>query len=294
MNISNCKATVGLNGRVTPTNGGASGSILVGSENQMMSLTGATKIHSFEAVIVGDAASLVVPMAPVSAVGSTAWTAGAAQVETATAAGTITLAGNATVVVTAAGMTGSPKTFSVAVALNDTAAAWAGKVRTALAADAAVAAMFTVGGTNASITLTRKALGSHAINGGTVNVYADNDATLNIALDNGTCTGITTAANSANTTSGVATNGVYAPKADGTDVFGEAVSLTTLLAGSVVNQTPAGGGEIAVVAGPATGIAFAGGGALLALLPNYSVLTDLEITQSNLIGSKVQVTLAGT
>jgi hypothetical protein len=113
-----------------------------------------------------------------------------AQVETATAAGTITGPGNAAVVVTAAGMTGTPKTLHVAVLENDTAADWAGKVRVALAADAAVAALFTVSGATTAIILTRK-------------TPAANDGTLNISLDNDTCTGITTAATSANTTAGV-------------------------------------------------------------------------------------------
>jgi hypothetical protein len=116
-----------------------------------------------------------------------------AQVETATAAGTITGSGNATVIVTAAGMTGSPKTISVAVVNGDTAATWAGKVRTALAADSAVAALFTVGGSTTAITLTRTSPAGVA-----------NDSTLNISLDNGTCTGITTAGTSTNTTAGVA------------------------------------------------------------------------------------------
>jgi len=49
-------------------------------------------------------------------------TSGVLQVETAVVVGTITLAGNAKFTVTAAGMTGSPKDISVAVALNDTAA----------------------------------------------------------------------------------------------------------------------------------------------------------------------------
>ena len=114
-----------------------------------------------------------------------------AQVETATAVGTITGSGNASVIVTAAGMTGSPKTISVAVLIGDLAAAWAAKVRAALAADSAVAALFTVSGAGASIVLTRK-------------TAAANDTSLNIALDNDTCTGITPAASSANTTAGVA------------------------------------------------------------------------------------------
>lgn len=117
------------------------------------------------------------------------------QAETATAVGTITGNGNASVVVTAAGMTGTPKTIDVAVLSSDVASAWAAKVRTALGLDAAVIALFTVGGTGAEITLTRK-------------TAADDDASLNIALDNGTCTGITTAASSVDTTAGVAADTV--------------------------------------------------------------------------------------
>jgi len=130
--------------------------------------------------------------APTSA-NTTAGVAPVAQVETATAAGSISGSGNATVIVTAAGMTGSPKTISVAVTNGDSAATWAGKVRTALAADADVTALFTVGGSTTAITLTR-----------TTPAGVANDATLNISLDNGTCTGITTAGTSANTTAGVA------------------------------------------------------------------------------------------
>lgn len=113
-----------------------------------------------------------------------------AQVETATAAGTITGSGNASAVITAAGMTNSPKTISVAVLENDVAADWAEKVRAVLAADEDVSAMFTVSGTGASVILTAK-------------IPAANDTSLNIALDNDNCTGITTAATSANTTAGV-------------------------------------------------------------------------------------------
>lgn len=117
--------------------------------------------------------------------------AGTAQVETATIVGTISTAGNASVVVTAAGMTGTPKTIAVPVALGDGAAAVAEKIRTALAADTAVAAMFTVGGADADVVLTRK-------------IKAANDTTLNIAFDNGDCAGLTADSSSADTTAGVA------------------------------------------------------------------------------------------
>lgn len=119
---------------------------------------------------------------------------GTLQVETATAVGTIGTAGNATVVVTAYGMTNSPKTISVAVASADTAAIWAGKVRTALAADVDVSAFFTVGGSSTTISLTAKSA-------------IANDNGMNLSLANGTCTGITAAPTSANTTAGVAARG---------------------------------------------------------------------------------------
>jgi hypothetical protein len=115
---------------------------------------------------------------------------GVAQAETATAAGTVSTTGNASVVVTAAGMTGSPKTISVAVVENDDASAIAGKIRAVLAADAAVVAMFAVSGATDKVILTR------------LNPAA-NDTTLNIAIADGTSVGVTTATSSANTTAGV-------------------------------------------------------------------------------------------
>jgi hypothetical protein len=133
--------------------------------------------------------------------------AGTAQVETATAAGTITTSGNATVTVTSTGMTGSPKAVSVAVLSGDTAAQWAEKVRTALAADAVIAARFTVGGTTTAISLTRKPLNTFTVDDTDYPFYPANDSSLNIALADGTSDGITEAATSANTTTGVATDG---------------------------------------------------------------------------------------
>jgi hypothetical protein len=115
---------------------------------------------------------------------------GTAQVETATAAGTITLAGNALVTVTSAGMTGSPISISVPVLLADTPTLWAAKVRTALRANSVINSKFVVSGSTTAIVLTAR-------------VKAANDATLNIALDNDDSTGITTASTSANTTAGV-------------------------------------------------------------------------------------------
>lgn len=69
-----------------------------------------------------------------------------------------------------------------------------------LAADPDVSAFFLVSGTGANVVLTTKA-------------SQVNDATLNISIANGTCTGLTAAPTSANTTAGVA--GTYRGLAQG-------------------------------------------------------------------------------
>jgi hypothetical protein len=117
-------------------------------------------------------------------------TSGVFQVETTTVVGTITLAGNATAVVTAANMAGSPITVPVAVADTDTATIVAGKVRAALGANATISAFFTIGGAGAAVVLTAKNA-------------AANDATMNLLVDDDTSAGLTTA-NSVDTTAGVA------------------------------------------------------------------------------------------
>lgn len=118
------------------------------------------------------------------------------QVETATVAidgptNLITTAGNAAVIVTAAGMTGSPLTLSVAVNKGDTASIVAAKIRNAFNANSAITDMFMVGGVDQYVILTQV----HP---------TGNDATLNINIADDTCAGITTAATSADTTAGVA------------------------------------------------------------------------------------------
>lgn len=115
---------------------------------------------------------------------------GVQQVETATAAGSVSGDGNASVTITGVDVVGSPLVLAVAVLNGDTASDWATKVRAALNATAAITNFFTVGGSTTAISLTRK-------------VPAANDATLNIALATGTATGITAAPTSANTTAGV-------------------------------------------------------------------------------------------
>ena len=123
------------------------------------------------------------------------------QVETATVVGTISTGGNATVIVTSRDMDDSPKTFSVAVLLNDGASTVAEKIRDALAYDADVSEKFLVGGSGANVSLT-----SH--------VAIANDSTLNISIANGTCAGLTVASTSTNTTAGDGLENAYATLAE--------------------------------------------------------------------------------
>lgn len=158
--------------------------------------------------------------------------AGTKQVETATVVGTVTGSGNAAVIVTAAGMTGSPKTINVAVLILDNASAVGGKIRTALGLDADVTALYDVSGAGADVILTRK-------------TFAANDATLNISIDNGTCTGLTAAPTSANTTAGVAVNtvgtsGNAAVVVTAAGMTGSPITLSVaVLAGDTVSQVAA-------------------------------------------------------
>lgn len=236
MEISSAKAAFGLSAIGTPSGVNVSGTVVVGSYNTPINLSTSDVAYSVRCILISYADTFTLDLANGSTSGSAAFDAGAAQVETATAAGTITLTGDASVVVTASGMTGSPKTISVAVTNADTADVWAGKVRTALAADVDVSSMFSVGGATTAIALTRLPSETHTGNGETINVYPGNDATLNIALSNGTCTGITAAPTSANTTAGVATSGARIYNG-GEDFEGNALPTCGSVEGVMITAT---------------------------------------------------------
>jgi hypothetical protein len=183
---NSARAYTGLQANAEPTSEGTAGTLTIGQGSTVTTLSGATG-----AIVLGieldstydvefDTETLI----------PTITGAGVNQVETATAAGTITASGNATVIVTGDDIAGSPLTVSVAVLNTDTAATWAGKVRTALGAVSAITSLYTVGGSTTAISLTRI-------------VKRYNDSTLNISLNNGTCTGITPALTSVSTTPGI-------------------------------------------------------------------------------------------
>ena len=109
------------------------------------------------------------------------------------ATGTIATSGVIDVTITSALISPSPFTMNVRADAGDTLDVWAENIRQYLSDSVRLAPHYTVGGTGASITLTKRA------------PFLANDATLNVALANGSPSPGITAASSANSTAGVAT-----------------------------------------------------------------------------------------
>lgn len=191
-------------------------------------------------------------------------TAGFYQVETATVLTDASGAGNASVVVTAAGLAGSPLTVPVAVANNDSAITVASKIRDALNAIAAITNLFSVTGLGSNVVLTRL-------------IPVANDATLNISITNDTCTGLTAAPTSANTTAGVAStatvnissaSGRYSATSVATTPDGSAYTYTITDA----NANGELGGVSLLITPPSTELLVTGQTFRIRVLGNYTRL----------------------
>ncbi len=206
MSVTNIRARFGLSFTGTSTREGASGTVSIGLGNQDQRITAATEGAVARFLIAPGETVEWDPMVHASLTAEV-WTAGNAQVDTATAAGTASASGNITVTVTSTGMSGSPISLVVPITSGDTASQWATKVRTALSANTVIAGRFTIGGSGTSIVLTRKPIATFTAEGADVVFYAGNDASLNIGIADTGTTGITPASTSANTTAGVATAG---------------------------------------------------------------------------------------
>lgn len=143
---------------------------------------------------------------------------GTLQVETATVAldgAALTGSGNAAVVVTCTGMSGTPITTAVAVLENDVADTVATKIRTALNLVANITALFWVEGSGPYVVLRKR-------------TAAANIANLNISIADDTCAGITTAASSADTVAGVAyTTVAYVQDIAGPGLAADTEDVTT-------------------------------------------------------------------
>lgn len=215
MDFSNILGTLSLGAIGTAERSGSSGTITVGLKN--LNVRYAEASHSIwvrRLRIFGDTTITITPGTGFTAI-LDGYTAPIAQVETATAAGTISAAGYATATVTGAGLA-EPEEVRFAVALSDTASAWAAKARTAIGANSTISAKYTVSGSGTSIVLTR-----------IVDDYGfANDTTMNIALADDTSAGITEAATSANTTAGELADGALVDEINNWDAEGLEIPYT--------------------------------------------------------------------
>lgn len=266
MDFSNILGTVSLGASGAVTRAGSSGAFAVGVRNLNVRFPEAT--HSIwvrRVRIFGDAPGVAISLLEGTVSADTAYAAPQAQVETATAAGTITTAGNAVATVTGAGLAAAvPVTF--AVTLGDTASVWAAKARAAIAANATIAAKYAVSGTGAAIVLTR-----------IVDDYGfANDGTMNIALADGTSAGITEAATSVNTAAGAVATGALVDTEDAEDAEGVALEHYEFgLRGILVQGVR---GEMEFDDGGSLKFKVAGGGAFFAAAPTDG---DELVTESD-------------
>jgi hypothetical protein len=238
MTLSSAQGRYALTAVGTATSTGVSGSPSIGFSPVPLTYPDAAVAYVARCILAANTDEAVIALATGVTSASDAWTAGTAQVDTATivAAGGCTENGNMTLVVTAAGMTGSPKNVVVALTTtaHTTAALLAAAARTALAADTALAALFTIGGTGADITLTRKPTSTFTIPTGTLSLYPADDATLNLAIPSGL--GVTAAPTSADTTPGVASAGAYWIDGDAKDFEGVTLPTMTVLFGILIKS----------------------------------------------------------
>lgn len=114
------------------------------------------------------------------------------QVETVTGDGTITLAGNAKITLTAVGIDSSPLVIKFPVTLGQTPTQWMITARSYFEQSPQVRQFYNVSGTGLNLVITRKS------------PYAGNDSTLLMVIANDTCTGITTSSSVNTSTGGVA------------------------------------------------------------------------------------------
>lgn len=203
MNISSPIISYNVSAQATAARAGSGSAITLLQSTATDSPSDADQVYNTHYVLAGASTAATLNLSTGDATGD-AWTAPVRQVETATAAGTVTGAGTAEVEVTIDG--GLPAVIGFDVALNDTATVWAEKCRAALTE---WSTLHDVSGTGTSIVLTRKPLATYTLGSTTIEMAYANDSTLNIALDNGTCTGITAAPTSTNTTAGVVGDGAY-------------------------------------------------------------------------------------
>jgi len=213
MAISAAQTITGSNCQGQATSALVSGIVQIGASQTAVQFPTADIGYAIGVEIVASGETATIDLQSGVATGSAAYVAGTAQVETATvvAASGATSNGNCSLTFTSTATTGSPLTVVVPLTTaSNTATLVAAALAAGLAANTAIAAVWTVTSSGANIVITRKS----DANG---YKYA-NEANTNLAIPAGL--GITAAATSANTTAGVVSSGVRITDGDGKDFEG--------------------------------------------------------------------------
>lgn len=281
MTLSGTEVRLGMVATANSSGVNTIGSVQIGTPVSALTYADAPTVAYSLRMDIADGDTLTLDMATGAVTGSTS---GTLQVETATvtAAAGATTAGNAEVIVTAANLAGSPLTVLVPLLLaDDTAAKVATKIRASLTATAAIASVFTVGGTGADVTLTAK-------------TAIANDATLNIAIDNDTCAGITAAPTSANTTAGVLASKAYRISGatwDETDFEGQPLPAMTKAHCVLVKVNTGSNGEVSIGASGGEAFLVKPGGVILIFDPNGDLLISSDIVSFYADGGDASLTI---
>ena len=213
MAISAAQTITGSNCQGQATSALVTGIVQIGASQTAVQFTTADIGYAIGIEFVASGGTATIDLQSGVATGSAAYVAGTAQVETATvvAASGATSNGNCSLTFTSTATTGSPLTVVVPLTTaSNTATLVAAALAAGLAANTAIAAVWTVTSSGANIVITRKS----DANG---YKYA-NEANTNLAIPAGL--GITAAATSANTTAGVVSSGVRITDGDGKDFEG--------------------------------------------------------------------------
>ena len=217
MAISAAQTITGSNCQGQATSSLVTGIVQIGASQTATQFTTADIGYAIGVEIVASGGSVAIDLQTGIATPSAAYVAGTAQVETATVVGTCTSNGTCSLTFTSAAVTGSPLTVVVPLTTaSNTATLVAAALAAGLAANTAIAAVWTVTSSGAGIIATRKS----DANG---YKYA-NESGTNIAIPSGL--GITAAPTSANTTAGVVSSGVRVLDGDGKDF--EGVTLVSM------------------------------------------------------------------
>lgn len=218
MAISAAQTITGSNCQGQATSSLVTGIVQIGASQTATQFTTADIGYAIGVEIVASGGSVAIDLQTGIATPSAAYVAGTAQVETATVvAASGSSNGNCSLTFTSAAVTGSPLTVVVPLTTaSNSATLVAAALAAGLAANTAIATVWTVTSSGADIIITRKS----DANG---YKYA-NEAGTNLAIPAGL--GISAAPTSANTTPGVVSSGVRVLDGDGKDF--EGVTLVSM------------------------------------------------------------------